>query len=231
MPLFIGWLLQKQLRSSACQLQHVDCLFDRCRCSLVNVGDFAENRLLFAPPFGGMRIEVFCLNSAVEPIPVHSLDARLDLLVAGLELLDCLIPSGLLCPVGLENGIAQPCENRLRDNKIAEHAGEHSGERVLRRIRLRALAAVLGAVIVHVLAFLQLSYEEAPTVATVHEAGIGEIVLYPPGLGLGACVQQCLNLPPTLASHQWLMSTGVGGTVPVKISCIQSFPKYLMSGT
>ena len=61
--------------------------------------------------------------------------------------------------------VAEPFQDRRRNNQFLQDPGEGSAEDLLAREWLRALSAVAGAVVVHVLALFDLAHHHASTMA------------------------------------------------------------------
>ena len=82
-----GWLLKEQLARPARQAQHVDGLIDWGRRGLLDILDLALQPILLGSPSCRLLVKKLLGDSTVELVHVHRLDARLDLVVPGLQLI------------------------------------------------------------------------------------------------------------------------------------------------
>ena len=78
--------------------------------------DLALQAVLLAAPRSRLLVEELLGDAPVELVQVHRLDARLDLVVLGLQLLDGLRAGRLLGLVRGEDNVTQPFEDRSRDD-------------------------------------------------------------------------------------------------------------------
>jgi hypothetical protein len=176
-----------------------------------------------------LLVEELLGDPPIELVQIHRLDARLDLLVPGLQLLDSLRAGRLFGLVGGEHIVTEPFEDGLRNDQFLQNFGELACEDFLARVWLLAFPPVAGAVVVHVLPLFQLADKQAAAVAAVDQSG--EIVLHFPRLVLGASIQQLLNTLPTFAGDQRLVRARVRATVPIEIAGVQPLSQDLANDT
>jgi hypothetical protein len=178
-----------------------------------------------------LLVEKLLGDPPVELVQVHRLDARLDLVVPGLQLLDGLRAGRLLGLVGGEHSVTEPFEDGLRNDQFLQDVGELANEDFLARVRLSAFAPVAGAVVVHVLSLFQLANKHAAAVAAADQPGVREVMLHFANLVLGASIQQLLDALPTFTGHQRLVSARVRGAAPIEIAGVQALSENLVNNT
>jgi len=118
--------------------------------------DLALQPVLFGAPSRRLLVEKLLRDPPIELVQVHRLDACLDLLVPGLQLLDRLRAGRLLGLVGGEHIATEPFEYGLRNDQFLQNFGELACENFLARVGLLAFSPVAGAVVVHGLPLFQL---------------------------------------------------------------------------
>ena len=112
-----GGLLEEQLAGPARQAEHVNGLIDWSQRGHLDILDFAHQAILLAAPDARMLVEKLLREAPVELVQLHRPYPRLDLVVPGLQLLDGLRTGCLLGPVGREHSVAEPLEDRLRNDQ------------------------------------------------------------------------------------------------------------------
>lgn len=88
-----------------------------------------------------MLIEEHLCDPAIELVQVHRLDARLDLLVPGLQLLNRLRAGRRLGVFGSEYIATEPFEDGLRNDQLLQNFGELACENFLTGVWLLAFSS------------------------------------------------------------------------------------------
>jgi|HubBroStandDraft_6_1064221.scaffolds.fasta_scaffold189153_2 hypothetical protein len=115
----------EQLARPASQPQHVDGLIDGGRCGFLDILDLAHKPILLPEPSSRMLVEKLLGDAPVELVHVHRLDARLDLLVPGLQLLDGVWTGRLLAgckPRGVSRSL--PLSDPHQQHDRTKHDGK-----------------------------------------------------------------------------------------------------------
>lgn len=229
--LFARWLLKEQLARPACQPHHIDGLIHRGWCRRLNILDLAQQVALLGTHRLGALIKGLLADPPVEFVRVHCLDPSFKLVVSDFESRDNISASGLLSPVGVQNLIAKPIEDRPWDDQFLEYVGEFTRQKFLPHIALVAFPAIASAMVVNVLAFLRFTDEETSAMPAPDDPSKGKVVLHLSSFGFGSRAQHALHSLPAFASYKRFVGAPVGFSVPIKITRIQTFPEYLMSDT
>ena len=82
-------LLEEQLARPARQAKHIEGLIDRRQRGFLNILDLAEQTILLSAQRGSLLIEELLRDAPIEFVHVHGPNTGFDLLVAGMEPLDC----------------------------------------------------------------------------------------------------------------------------------------------
>src|SRR5580704_12531730 len=131
--------------------------------------DLPRQSSLLVAPFGCFAIKESGVDSSIEPIYVHRLDAALEGIVLNLESRNRLVATATFILLALSKCFSHPIDDLIVQPQLFQQISENAFDYFLPYVGLQASSAVSGAVIIDVFTFFDFAYKGAAAMAAINQ--------------------------------------------------------------